>query len=406
MDSQAICLVVLTCLVVSIEAVGGVKGSRVGLGAGGSGHGSGAGSSSGAYAAAGTALLAGAAAAAWQICLSKRAGSPAPVNSARVRKGLRCGSSATSAAPAMGVEPEPSSDAECEKCPKATGRYDDNDDWFVDPEEDAVAADEAAAPGGKLWTSDVFPAGVYGAANWETANLNAVLEEWRCPCPDRNCLTKERLGSEAVIILYEHRKRFRTVDAKKFGRGGLRDAWRSELERHWDEQTASYSRSFRIGPVGDCCVASSALAKGLSFNTHSNARGDVRFGRPWHAGRARAASQQDSYERGHLKAYIRSLKAKMEGTKGGKPGADKWHTGYMPMSKRWAAYVKMRTDAGLPVIGKQSLFAQLWKEWSDIVEDKACGHPDCDYCGELAADRVKFEGNKQKLEEIEAKQVY
>ena len=313
---------------------------------------------------------------------------------------------------------------------KAAQEESSEDGWFEEEEEEEEEEEggEEGAEGdsgrGKLWTKAVFPAGVYGPKNWETANVDAVLKDWRChptptptprptptptprcPCSDRNCLTKEkeRLGSEAVVILYEHRKHFVLVLAKKMGKGGRRDAFRKIMEEHYDKRTKTFTRSFRIGDLGDCCEAAAGLAAGLSFATFATVRADVTLERPWHAGRALASTANDSYERGHLKAYIRSLMRTMEGTKGGKPGEDKWHTSYMPQQQRWAEYVKLRTDAGLPPIGKFTLFKKLWKE-SQIEEEKACGHPTCDVCGSLAVDRVKWEGNDEKLREIERKQV-
>ena len=403
-----LCLLLLVaCFVVPVVAPTG-KGFRVGGAVSGAhaGSSSGAGSSHNIHLAAAGASLAMAAASAWQLCAQRREGSSASNAAARGSKGPRVGGSRQCPVPMPAAEPHKAV-VSVQAVEGVACEYDENDDWFVasaESEDEEGEQEEATATACKLWTNEQFPAGVYGKANYETANIAALLD-WRCPCPDRNCISRERLGSEAVIICYEHRKQFRTVTAKKFGRGGLRDAWRAELEGHWDKQSGSCTRSFRVGDLGDCCAPSSALAKGLSLQTHSAAHADCRYERPWHAGRAKAASKQDSYERGHLKAYIRCERARMQGTKGGShAGEDKWHTGYMPMSKRWQAYVKMRTDAGLPVIGRPTLFAELWKTWSNIEEDKASGHPDCDYCGALMADRVKFEGNTQKLKEIEEDQ--
>jgi len=292
-----------------------------------------------------------------------------------------------------------------DKCIADYGEAADAGDWFSDGEEQggSEAETESRPSTGKLWTNDLFPAGVRNPFNWETANIQAMLDEWRCPCPDRNCLSRERLGTEAVVLLYEHRKHFRNVEAKKH-KGGMRDALRAELEDHFDEACNDFTRSFRVAHLGDNCLASASLAKGLCFDTFSKARADVRLKRCWHAGRAETKSKQDSLERGHLMAYIRAQKKQMEGTKGGVAGADKVHTSYMPMGKRWDAYKKSRTDKGLPIIGSETLFRELWKS-SNIEEDKAIGHPNCDLCGELDAMRERFKGNPEKLKEIEDRQV-
>ena len=205
-------------------------------------------------------------------------------------------------------------------------------------------------------------------------------------------------------MMYEYRKKFRTVTAPKMGGGGMRDAARSEMEGHFDEAKGTFTRSFRVGPLGDCCKASASLAKGLSYQTHANASADVTLKRPWHKGRADASAKKMSFQRAHLSAYIRSVKESMEGTKGGSAKSDRWHTGYMPMAKRWLKYKASRAAKALPVIGCISLFRSLWKA-SRVYEDKATGHPKCETCGELQSDRAKCEDNPTLLQEVQDKQV-
>ena len=76
---------------------------------------------------------------------------------------------------------------------------------------------------------------------------------------------------------------------------------------HYDKHTKSCTRSFRIGSVADCCVASAGLAKGMSFATWSSSRADLRLSRPLKGGRQEAGAKQVSYQRTHLSAYIPTL---------------------------------------------------------------------------------------------------
>ena len=114
-----------------------------------------------------------------------------------------------------------------------------------------------------------FPEGADGPANWDLSNLTAA-QAWECPCLDRrNCIGSERIP---LLHLYEHRKLFRTT-AK--GSGGFRDTARKEMEERYDVSNRTFTRSFKVGEVVDCCAASAGLAKGLSFGTFASARADV-----------------------------------------------------------------------------------------------------------------------------------
>ena len=207
---------------------------------------------------------------------------------------------------------------------------------------------------GKLWSSSQFPAGTTGVTNWEMSNLTAA-QAWECPCLDRrtaprpapclclvpprpfprgrhsslvrsgtgggargepgsapqrrplvshdslaawaplhrrNCIGGERLK---ILDLYEHRKAFRTSAAQ--GRG-LRDESRAALQNHYSAGNGTFSRSFVVGPLNDCCAASAGLASGLSFHTWSDSRTDVTKNRPWHTGRGEVAAKNRSVEGG------------------------------------------------------------------------------------------------------------
>lgn len=224
----------------------------------------------------------------------------------------------------------------------------------------------------KLWSKLQFPEGTIGHKNWDMANLVAA-QEWCCPCKDRaNCISNDRLR---VLDLYEHRKNFRLTAHL---RGGFRDACRDDLMLRYDGASKTFVRSFKVGPLVDCCAASAGLAAGVSFQTWSNARADVRLQRPDHKGRVLVRARAQSMQRAHLNAYIRELRGGLEGPKGAADPKDKWTTGRMTLPKRWEQYTRRRMRKGLPVIGSKSLFAKLWKEHTEIVEISAKGHPKCD----------------------------
>ena len=226
---------------------------------------------------------------------------------------------------------------------------------------DGTAASDAGgvrartSPGaGKSWTKAQFPAGVTNPYNWDIRNLQAA-QAWSCPCADRrNCIGADRL---CVLKLYDFRQRFREQFAP--ANGGLRDATRSELQNHFDETKGCFSRSFVVGPLGDCCAESAALAKGLSFQTFAKARADVTKGRPTRVGRNRVRQRQESEERAHFRAWIRAERASMEGPKGGSDPVDKWKTPYLPRSKRWEVYKESRRRASQPIIGSEALLYAL-----------------------------------------------
>ena len=248
----------------------------------------------------------------------------------------------------------------------------------------STSGNKAAAS--KLWSAVQFPEGTNGPANYGMANLTAA-QQWICPCKDRdNCIGKDRI---TVLQLYEHRKQFRTTAAS---RGGLRDTNRTQMEQHYDKNSRSFTRSFVVGNLGDCCAASAGLANGLSFASWSESRVDVRQDRPWHEGRQSVRGDRQSMERGHLEAYIRSLRGTTEGPKGGSQANDKWSTAKMSIPQRWQEYVKARTSAGQPIIGSQPLFKKLWKAHNEIREFGAKGHATCDECGEIEAELAKYAG--------------
>ena len=262
-----------------------------------------------------------------------------------------------------------------------------------DSEDDEAAVDRGK--NGQLWTKAEFPEGMTGFKNWDLENVKAA-QEWECPCPDRrNCIGGERMG---LLDLVFYRKNWRLSVAPN--EGGLRDSCRKEMSGHFDEATKQCTRSFRIGPCADCCAASAALAKGMSFAHFSRARADLRHSRPWHAGRVQAKADLESEQRVHLRSYIMQMRDTMEGPKGGSDPNDKWHTDYVPLPKRWEAYKKARSDQGLPWMGSLTMFREEWKA-SSVREDKSCGHAKCTRCGRLDALEEKYAGRADKIKEIQ-----
>ena len=270
----------------------------------------------------------------------------------------------------------------------------DDDDTPPSSNRTVGSTSGAKSAAGKLWSTTQFPEGPDGAANYGMENLLAA-QQWVCPCPDRvNCIGKDRID---VIQLHNHRKQFRTTAGS---RGGLRDANRTQMQQHYDKNSRSFTRSFVVGNLGDCCAASAGLANGLSFASWSESRVDVRQDRAWHAGRKSARDDKESMERRHLETYIRSLRGTTEGPKGGSQARDKWSTPKMSVPQRWEAYVKARTGAGQPIIGSQSLFKKLWKAHTEIREFGAKGHATCDECGEIEAELARYAGRSDAVVRI------
>lgn len=177
------------------------------------------------------------------------------------------------------------------------------------------------ASSGKLWSTDQFPEGIKGAANWDLLNLSKA-QEWRCPCTDRSYLSQERYPK--VDPLYDFRKSFQTTSRKR----GLRDTFRKRiLEPAYSPALKSFSRSVRIGDLNNNCVVAAGLAAGLSFATFANARSDVTKDRPYHGGRVQQRDKLASQERQTINNYIVDLRTTMEGDKGGQRHDVKWHTG-------------------------------------------------------------------------------
>lgn len=201
---------------------------------------------------------------------------------------------------------------------EASSSSEDADDGMESGEMGTINAQQST---GKLWSTNEFPEGIKGAANWDLLNL-AMAQKWRCPCVDRSCLSQERYPK--VDPLYDFRKTFQTTSKKM----GLRDTFRKKfLEPAFSPAFRSFSRSIRIGDLNDNCVVAAGLAAGLSFATFANARTDVTKSRPYHGGRVQQRDRLQSQQRQTIDHYVRDLRSTMEGDKGGQRQDVKWHTG-------------------------------------------------------------------------------
>ena len=284
------------------------------------------------------------------------------------------------------------SDSEDEDAWSECGENSGRSDGSEEEEEKREKKPKTAAP--KLWTKEQFPEGVVGPANYDMLNLIRA-QEWQCPCGDRrNCIGADRLQ---LTELYEFRKNFQT----HCGTLGKRDTARAAMAHHYSSGDGTFSRSFVVGSLNDCCAASAGLACGLSIATWERARADLKKNAPRREDRRRASVEKESAERRHLEAYIRELRSTMEGSKG-KQSAH-FFTGKRPVKQRWEDYVIGRNNAQLPVIGSLPLFKKLWAAHNEIIQTKASGHDICDTCGALQVRRDALEGRTDAVAEAERK---
>eukprot|EP00965_Chrysotila_dentata_P050255 1665225-Pleurochrysis_carterae.AAC.2 len=119
-----------------------------------------------------------------------------------------------------------------------------------------------------------------------------TAQAWECPCVDRrNFIGSERIKIEA---LYNYRKAFQTTNISD---GGKRDSTCKELDNHYFSASRTFSRSFVVGLLNDCCAAPTGLAKELAFKTFTRARVDVQKNQPLRAGRRMSKMEVESKER-------------------------------------------------------------------------------------------------------------
>ena len=79
-----------------------------------------------------------------------------------------------------------------------------------------------------------------------------------------------------------------------------------------------------------------------------------------HGGRREAKGARESDQRRVINAYIRDLRAGMDGSKGGSRGSGKTFTGKAAKKQRWEAYKSARMRSRLPVVGSERLFYSCW----------------------------------------------
>lgn len=82
----------------------------------------------------------------------------------------------------------------------------------------------------------------------------------------------------------------------------------------------------------------------------------------------------------------------MEGSKGGSRGYNLYFTSKKSLQARWDEYLVACKSRQLPVQGSFSLFKEVWRQHNEIHQTTAKGHPVCDECGLIKAERVKWEG--------------
>ena len=87
---------------------------------------------------------------------------------------------------------------------------------------------------------------------------------------------------------------------------------------------------------------------------------------------------------------LHRLRGTYEGSKGKEQKA--WFTGKRAISKRWADFKKDRTKHGLPVVGSEGIFREMWLDHKEIHEAGAKGHPICETCGDYQAKYDRLEG--------------
>jgi hypothetical protein len=264
--------------------------------------------------------------------------------------------------------------------------YSDEEDLS---EDDSGAEEEGAcqvnqkttSSTGKLWSAKQFPEGTKGHACWDWANIKAA-QAWECPCTDRrNCIGAERIRPEDLLVHRKQRQTTATVNS--------RDAARLSLAEHFSSLTKSFSRSFVVGHLNDCCAASAGLANGHSWASWARSRSDCTKDRPLHAGRCKLRQEQESVAARCIDAYIRDRRSVMNGSKGSSRGSAKSYTAKESMSVRYQGYRNDRISSKLPVLGSKRLFTKRWKAQEGIVELAPTGHAICDECTEIQVLRDK-----------------
>ena len=275
--------------------------------------------------------------------------------------------------------------------------WDEGDDESSDDDDKA----SISKIGGQLWGAEQFVCGYTQPSVWDLRNLTAA-QEWCCPCTKTgqvSCLHASRM---TVLHLYDHRTAFH----KRAGKN-LRDALRDDLASHYDACTSSFNKGFKVGPRADCCAVAYALACGMCFKTFARARADVTLDRPHQAERRQHKTSKHEAAAAQVRGYLASLKAKLEGSKGGTyaGGMTKYYTARKTDKRRYADYcAQMNLDKVEVKCTTVKHFTELWKADKQIIEVSATGHSICDICtafdarAEALGSRMDAEASRLRLE--------
>lgn len=111
----------------------------------------------------------------------------------------------------------------------------------------------------------------------DAANI-AAIQQWRCPCSDRNCLDETRVK---FLELYDTRNEFHKEATNELGGSRLTKQQKcyQRLLQHYDANGKAFTRSFVVGKCGDVCAPAAGLVWGVSFQTWASARANVTQGR-------------------------------------------------------------------------------------------------------------------------------
>ena len=266
--------------------------------------------------------------------------------------------------------------------------------WDEGDDESSDNDDDKTKIGGQLWGAEQFVCGYTQPSVWDLRNLTAA-QEWCCPCTKTgqvSCLHASRM---TVLHLYDHRTAFH----KRAGKN-LRDALRDDLASHYDACTSSFNKGFKVGPRADCCAVAYALACGMCFKTFARARADVTLDRPKQAERRQHKTSKHEAAAAQVRGYLASLKAKLEGSKGGTyaGGMTKYYTARKTDKRRYDDYcAQMNLDKVEVKCTTIKHFTELWKADKQIVEVSATGHSICDHCTAFDA-RAEALGSRMDAE--------
>ena len=144
------------------------------------------------------------------------------------------------------------------------------------------------------------------------------------------------------------------------------------------------------------------MACGLSFTTFARARADVTLHRPRRAERRQHRTSKHEAAAAQVRGYLASLKAKLEGSKGGTytGGMTKYYTVRKTDKRRYEDYcAQMNLDKVEVKCTTIKHFTELWNADKQIVEVSATGHSVCDHCSQFDA-RAEALGSRMDAEAV------